>query len=375
MIKVVKKGIVLPLLLLILASVTIILGALFIFFQKQKATNQKVSNTASLSPSPADEAAGWKIFIGSTVEPEIKHSYKYPTNLEEAKVPGLLSKGVATKTENIILNNQITAEEQLSSTNSPGDFTAFASLLNLENVTDLPKENRTGIVNVSSVKEVSLGGKTSVRVFGEDKNSNRVSRIQYMVDNLNISGIDNKWGFAFDCYFITKNGAALEKLCDQIASTFKFIDDTSNWKTYTNTDWSFSIKYPSDWLKGEPGDMYSDIKSFYTIFGPATTENHYGEKIPPTATPSVTIQIVKTNKNDLEKAVQDFNPCIYEEANLRKSINIGGQSAFLFEGESLCGLGNPRDVTYVMNGENLYEITVNYNIETTQILSTFKFIE
>lgn len=35
---------------------------------------------------------------------------------------------------------------------------------------------------------------------------------------------------------------------DQILSTFKFTDDTANWKTYTNTQYGFEVKYPATFV-------------------------------------------------------------------------------------------------------------------------------
>gem|GEM_PF-1705763 len=46
----------------------------------------------------------------------------------------------------------------------------------------------------------------------------------------------------------------------QVLSTFVFTDVTADWKTYTNTKYGFSIKYPSTWVKVEVNSASLDGK-------------------------------------------------------------------------------------------------------------------
>jgi hypothetical protein len=59
----------------------------------------------------------------------------------------------------------------------------------------------------------------------------------------------------------------------QILSTFKFIDETANWKTYRNEEYEFQIDYPADWIYGEKTDKLAiapNTKIKKILFSPAS---------------------------------------------------------------------------------------------------------
>ena len=175
-----------------------------------------------ICPTPvADETANpdliganWKTFAGTTKDPVIKHLFLYPPDLVISQVPGLLSNGVTNKTDYMYLNNQKTGEMQMSSDFTPGTFQAFAHILNLD--------NKDSGENAISKENKTLGGKVAIRIFMNDRYDPKVKIVQYKVYDLNIKGIDKKWGLFFSCYFVPKEGIDLEKQCDKIASTFQF---------------------------------------------------------------------------------------------------------------------------------------------------------
>ena len=58
----------------------------------------------------------------------------------------------------------------------------------------------------------------------------------------------------------------IEKVFDQILSTFKFLPDISNWKTYKNEDYGFEFKYPREILEICNTHSSDEIVSFYESF-------------------------------------------------------------------------------------------------------------
>lgn len=62
----------------------------------------------------------------------------------------------------------------------------------------------------------------------------------------------------------TVSSISANETYDQILSTFKFVDenqtDTTNWKTYLNTQYNYSLKHPMEWQ--EIIDPKSEGKEF-----------------------------------------------------------------------------------------------------------------
>ena len=83
----------------------------------------------------------------------------------------------------------------------------------------------------------------------------------------------------------------MKALFSQILSTFKFIDNsTADWKTYTNVEYGFEIKYPGDWKDYDPArprllnsDKYQivydvgDIESFNKKVSDLYKQNKFAE--------------------------------------------------------------------------------------------------
>lgn len=109
MLKVMKKGIVLPL-LLILASAALILAAFFLLDNKSKTTTHNPTQTSS--PSPSDEtihtdegSANWKTYTNS----KYKYSFKYPPDLELKEIEN----GVILNNEKKLLANKVRREDYI----------------------------------------------------------------------------------------------------------------------------------------------------------------------------------------------------------------------------------------------------------------------
>lgn len=228
-----KKGIVLPFLLL-LASVVLIIGAFFVLDNKPKTTNQKPTQTAS----PANETTNWKTFISDRV------SFKYPPNL--FVVTGNLNEDEASYSFGIVDDRSI--DYRLAG------FSIDASLKNNPYYSDYNKTLLTlkqGLIGMQTRKTQNGG----IEIFGQiDPNW------QGQGAGIHVRNTVFKYG----------NGAVVvnspqeyakyidDTLYDKIVNTFQFTNqnlDTTKWKTYKED--GFSFNYAPDWkLQGNENYVY-----------------------------------------------------------------------------------------------------------------------
>lgn len=175
-----------------------------------------------------------------------------------------------------------------------------------------------------------------------------------------------------------------EKIFNQILSTFTFLDqnqpipttqslDTSNWKTYTNSEYKFTLKYPPEWIGTEVNT--EEVRFFKNLY----LNNQSGTK----TYISVTVKTNPNNQNLKEWLIaqnlisanysEDFHTQIDETtiANI-KGLKIttpvnGGQETYYLPMNR-----NVIQITYIFKGQSLAEYNELVNI-FNQILSTFKF--
>ena len=109
---------------------------------------------------------------------------------------------------------------------------------------------------------VTINGRNAVRVVSELK-TGEGKNISYYIENNDF------------VYFISAGGdfnSQNQNIFDQILSTFKFIDqnsttDTTNWKTYISSKFSFSVKYPEKVAKFPENWVYEEIKGDSSFAG------------------------------------------------------------------------------------------------------------
>lgn len=134
-----------------------------------------------------------------------------------------------------------------------------------------------------------------------------------------------------------------------LASAQPSSDPISGWKTYTNEEYSFSLKYPED-RKIEESE--NKIFEFVTI----------SQKYP-----KPNIQIFPTNAGFL-----DNNPYIDSDITKQEKVKFNGMDATHLLVTSETGL----EVDYLLVGKNNQYFIIsyeNYDPLQSQILSTFKF--
>jgi hypothetical protein len=179
-------------------------------------------------------------------------------------------------------------------------------------------------------------------------------------------GIDDKTGIR-----------AMEKIFDQILSTFKFIEpiDTSNWNTYRNEEYGFEFKYPNNW---KSRDNLTDI------IGPA-------DSILPFVLPENPADMTGTCKVSIGRfdnpdnlSLSDWLKQAEEETGALPPISsvpitIDGVTGIKEVIEEI-GLAT---TVYLPKGDRIIAIALlcgddvfdKCNILFNQILSTFKFIK
>lgn len=152
------------------------------------------SATTATPSAQKNETAGWKTLTGSTQEVNadvtIKFSFKYPPKFKILNDGGQMV---------------VTNDQGETAPTTEGTIEAFARVAIAQEKPTIP------------TSEFTLGGKQALR--GEGTNTGRKT-LSYFVDSV-VSKEGNAVKFAFFCA-IPVEGSDSEKLCDQIASTFKF---------------------------------------------------------------------------------------------------------------------------------------------------------
>lgn len=144
-----------------------------------------------------------------------------------------------------------------------------------------------------SSKKTNQTIKEAVHNYLENSTSAGVQNLQYLLEKAMIINGMNAWFVHYKTDTSKAGGEAIifienriltdrysglwttnysqeyQEIFDQILSTFKFVDtttDTSNWKTYQDTEGIFLIKYPADWQINsfvvKKGEQYKEKNRF-----------------------------------------------------------------------------------------------------------------
>ncbi len=192
------------------------------------------------------------------------------------------------------------------------------------------------------------------------------------------------------CAFYSEQQKTLD-LCNKIISTFKFTDSTSqsitsDWNTYKNSQYSFSLKYPKDWKTTSVYDQNSSPSSQSSIgFIPSNKDR--GSNSPPIylliynnldnlsiqdwdkevngTTPRGHLLYLSTTKQinlpDLTAYVNDNGDC--EPVTCKEIIIMGNKKVIILRDPDFTGMGYTKEE--VKNYQQIFDL----------ILSTFKFIQ
>lgn len=155
-----------------------------------------------------DETAGWKTFAGSTgiiggqSDKGVRFSVEHPTNL-------------ATKDRDHNYALVHSSPYRLAGPEQPGEISVLLGTY-VESGKKTIAEGYNG-----KVTDTTLGGKKATRHTHTSSNAGITNNIvNYVVMDVG----KNNWGFEFRCLYFPKEGLDLEKTCDLMASTFRFLN-------------------------------------------------------------------------------------------------------------------------------------------------------
>ena len=178
---------------------------------------------------------------------------------------------------------------------------------------------------------------------------------------------------------------------EAVLSTFKFttpsqtvgpaLSGVEGWKTYTNSDYGYEIKYSSDWKISDVGeitktqrgitmDFYSpewDSKSVFPIRVNAFKNENQVKNLDGL--------LEKDNNKTIIEIKNPIKDYTIEVPNNYEKIEIGGMPAFLWVGKgTITSVVLKDDYFYVIYGGG-YELPLDVQKEYRLFISTFKFID
>ena len=227
-----------PILILLVVVIMVGLSGGLYYFSKTNSPKPNATQVLAPSSSPTDETANWKTYTSK----ENGYSFKYPSAwriAEPINSPVEIYSWPSNKHYDLVPDSEISIHIQFQ--DNPSKLTIEAWFQQ-----DWGNER-----NKNNEQSILVNGIQAIRYT----NKNLVRPLQYTsvsfvhgdkVYNISAKPPDSKYLQVFDT----------------IISTFKFTDqqtlDTSNWKTYSNSDYSF--KYPGDWHVGKQM-QYDVVKS------------------------------------------------------------------------------------------------------------------
>lgn len=210
-----------------------------------------------------------------------------------------------------------------------------------------PYSVRCGEDLVTVTSNVTIGGMTAMMYSVTDK---KVKSCVYKHYNLDISPVG--WGENPEINVMADaNGAYTTQ--DQILAALKLTDPTTGWKTYTNTKYGYSLKYPTN----------------YKIVVQSTDENVYW-----TDSSDETVLVVKYRLDSVDGSLRTWF-----DTTPAGDITLDGRAGKKFEYKYCDGPSCGDDtVTYVVQHQSKLlglELVGDKKISDTetQILSTFTF--
>lgn len=172
-------------------------------------------------------------------------------------------------------------------------------------------------------------------------------------------------GFAVSYYYFDN-----KETCDLLSEDCSNLDDFSDWTSYTNAEYGYSLKYPSDWIVYENSNRVSVEQK--TRSRDISLDDE-------------TISIYVMNLKD-----EGLTADQYIEDGVKAGRLSGLEDCELNSYRAKCAISHPvneKNVTMIESNNHLYEISTNIidwdgefrdedvlnNKESAKILSTFVF--
>jgi len=287
-----------------------------------------------------DETADWKTYTNT----QYGFEFKYPADwtLQDGK-----EQGISPMFNSVIITKNLSNKEYLR-------ISFTSSKENLQ-------QGFSGQEKISLAGIEWIGSQYNNGVPGEDAPHDSLAYFS------KYAGLN----FQVDLYPVTflpySTNRDINPILNQILSTFKFTDsvDTSTWKTYTNTQYGFEVKIPTDWnVEVSPDNKSISFVSAETKLAqeenkkncsdPKLIEHCISDGFPP--------EIDFSNQSTLTLDIQQYHPNV-----IPKTYN-----GLDFKIHPIFGMISGMTYETQKNGQN-YVFNVYNTAIIDQILSTFKF--
>jgi len=156
------------------------------------------------------------------------------------------------------------------------------------------------------------------------------------------------------------------------------VDETADWKTYTNTEYGFEMKYPNNWYSKEIKQGIVEGGIYFSPEKPDELSETGGIIF---TNEALNITIVQNSKKSLLDFAYDYLNLASAKKYETEKIEIGGKEGLkIIDACEGVGCGQPKwqPKWFVERDEKIYIFNpgLSDKIEVfEQIISTFKFIE
>lgn len=257
----IKKTLLIGLIILI---ITAVIGGIYLYLQSQSQKTQiKESSLTQEKPSPtSDPTLEWKNYIDNIEGFEFKYPTDYSINEEERTViiyssPRSCRVKSDASPEDSPYPNLFTYKptSEVTFKITPREGENFSKIWRESYGYDFVKEEH---------REQTIGGKRAYYISQGAEMS--FSRTMYLVEIEETRALQIEVYlpiYQFECenpaYEFSQN-QKYDLITNQILSTFEFLPDTSDWKTYKNADPGIEFKYPPKYYIKETGDINTIVK-------------------------------------------------------------------------------------------------------------------
>jgi len=160
------------------------------------------------------------------------------------------------------------------------------------------------------------------------------------------------------------------------ASITPIIDETTNWKTYSNTAFNYSLKYPMNWQIGVKGN--ADPNTFPSPFFSSPCTYDRGDLCTQLNVQATDMDVLKRNDPDYYKTLQPLDPSFIIDLTGQNPDKVSNKISMKVAGEVAVGFDYYQS-NYGTSGRLLYVVVTNHNgikytitYEESQKNKTFK---
>lgn len=224
-------------LIIIFAVAVLFSGGVLAYFKVQDSVEK--TDTTNSTPT-TDATADWKTYTNSTYG----YSIKYPSNYSAKEWADTIKTGAAAEP-----NKDLLSVIGFGSNSKLGDYEESITVTN-----DTLERRRTlACYELNTDRneiQTTVAGIQAYKITCKDvaAPNDMAPDAQRKGGEKNINFVFQKGDYVYVISYIQSDLAKdTSNIFDDMVSAFQFTDVTADWKTYTNSTYGFSFKYPTDW--------------------------------------------------------------------------------------------------------------------------------